>query len=85
MRNCGNCGWPGEGLCYAWGHCHGHNRDWPACALWKPEQDWRKETCGTCEFRLGGECYRHGGDMKHEAQQSWRACAEWMPALDEEG
>ena len=82
MRTCGDCGWLEIGsmqsLCLALPRVE-ILRDPRVCAHWKPAQDWRDETCGTCEFRIEGECYRHGGDMKHESQQSWRACAEWMP------
>jgi hypothetical protein len=92
MRTCGNCGWipDGKSVCYAWGEGRlAEKKDmWSACALWRPKQDWRDETCGTCEFYIDGDC-RAGppvvyGDRYPSPQRQCPACAEWMPREGEE-
>ncbi len=57
-------------------------KSWPACVHWKPKQNWRKETCGTCEFyenpkQSSGWCRRRAG--AGERDRADNACADWMP------
>ncbi len=94
MRTCGNCRWlnPPESrkdecypVCFATPTSSFKTREIGCCActLWKPKQDWREETCGTCEFQgkpypdCRERCLRHPSVVI--AEDDHYACAEWMP------
>ncbi len=93
MRTCGTCSWLDHTITNEYRQCrcdaapqHVYRAcDRKACALWKPKQDWRNETCGTCEFfeddDEGARCRRAPGVPARGPQ---RACAEWMPHEDED-